>query len=173
MLPAHYAAASERIKYALATSALLSADLRDALQLYPPLHAPPPEPVGTRTTRGTRAAPFEATVEWPQGWQHAGSLVDNARHAWSSLLHSLLSPPQATPATASLSTPAAPSTARPAAHRDRTAQQAAIAAVNRFVAAAQHLDLRIAAALSAIKQLECIAHGLGLSVVSLLALNVC
>lgn len=159
---AHYAAASERIKYALATSALLSADLRDALQLYPPLDAPPPPPTVTRTVRGRRAAAFKATVEWPQGWQHAGSLVDNALNAWSALVHSL-SPtptPQATTPSSPVQKPTPPS--RPT--RDRTAQEAATAAVNRFVAAAQLLDLQIAAALSAIKRLECIAHGLGLSV---------
>ena len=154
---AHYAAASERIKYALATSALLSADLRDALQLYPPLDAPPPPPIVTRAVRGRRA-PFKATVEWPQGWQHAGSLVDNALSAWSALVHSLSPTPQATTPSAPVQTSAPPS--RPI--RDRTAQEAATAAVNRFVAAAQLLDLQIAAALSAIKRVECIAHGLGL-----------
>lgn len=161
MAPAHYAAASERIKYALATSALLSADLRDALQLYPPLHAAPPPPA--IVTRTVRRAPLKATVEWPQGWEHAGSLVDNALHAWSALVNSLSPPlPQAT--ARSLEEKPAPSKAR--STRDRTAQEAATAAVNRFVAAAQLLDLEIAAALSAIKQLECIAHGLGLSVSS-------
>lgn len=45
-----------------------------------------------------------------------------------------------------------------------TPQDTLLATVEDFVAASQELDLRVAAALTAIKELECIAHGLGLCV---------
>ncbi|BGP56205.1 hypothetical protein JCM8202v2_003818 [Rhodotorula sphaerocarpa] len=181
--PHHYAAATERIKYALATSALLSANLRDALQLYPPLEqlALEEDPsVQTRSKgkgkerQGTITA--EKTTQWPEGWEEAGlgfrdrSVLGNAAAALSALTRSLsslsLGPAAALPSGAGHQQERAGDAASGDKRKqgvERPAQDAAIRAVQGFVAGAQELDLRIAAALGAIKELECIAHGLGLS----------
>lgn len=182
--PHHYAAATERIKYALATSALLSANLRDALQLYPPLEqlALEEDPsVQTRSKgkgkerQGTIIA--EKTTQWPEGWEEAGlgfrdrSVLGNAAAALSALTRSLsslsLGPAAALPSGAGHQQERAGEAASGDKRKqrvERPAQDAAIRAVQGFVAGAQELDLRIAAALGAIKELECIAHGLGLCV---------
>ncbi|GAA6013516.1 hypothetical protein JCM11491_006107 [Sporobolomyces phaffii] len=67
----------EHVKYLLATSALLSPTLPDALQLYPPAPAP-------------AAAPARS-IAWPQGWDSFGETwrdrdaLSNARHLWTAL----------------------------------------------------------------------------------------
>ncbi|GAA5990877.1 hypothetical protein JCM10908_000061 [Rhodotorula pacifica] len=180
--PQHYQATTERIKYALATSALLSANLRDALQLYPPLDqiAPPPptDLKGKGKAKTAVVAAFEKapTTQWPQGWDQAGlsmrdrSLVGNATAALSALTRSLSflssslsSPPSALAFSAAQNSTRNESQGNVKTKLEKPAQDAAFQAVQAFIAAAQELDLRVAAALSAIKELECIAHGLGLS----------
>ncbi|GAA5901604.1 hypothetical protein JCM6882_006020 [Rhodosporidiobolus microsporus] len=164
-------AATERLKYALATSALLSAKLADALQLYPPLEALEASNLSAgRDAKGKQRAEdaaegSEGGVSWPadwenvgQGWQDRG-VVGNAEVALGGLVSALKRLSRA-------------STAAPVAATGRRAQagngrpgpeEKAVERVEEFIAAAQELDLRVAAALGAIKELECIAHGLGLS----------
>ncbi|GAA5880437.1 hypothetical protein JCM3774_005191 [Rhodotorula dairenensis] len=178
-----YAAATERIKYSLATSALLSANLRDALQLYPPLNQlelASSSSLNKGKGKGkARAIKPPPTTQWPQGWEHAGQprftsppqlVADAAQAALKALSLSLArfsslsssSSPVAATTPASSPSAAAAAAGSPTRTRRPPPLDAATEAVDRFVAHAQELDLRVAAALSAIKELECIAHGLGL-----------
>ncbi|BGO99359.1 Vezatin domain-containing protein [Rhodotorula toruloides] len=167
-----HAASIERVKYALATSALLSAKLGDALQLYPPLEALEKQRAAAGRSKGKGKAQLqkrdvgEVKAEWPSGWDSAGQgmlergVLGNAQAALSGLAGalSLFSKPDQ----ASVGNGAGLATVEEEEPRT-TPQEAVLASVERFIAASQELDLRVAAALTAIKELECIAHGLGLS----------
>ncbi|KAJ8294905.1 hypothetical protein OF846_001975 [Rhodotorula toruloides] len=167
-----HAASIERVKYALATSALLSAKLGDALQLYPPLEtlekqqAEAGRAKGKGKARPPKGGVVENKAEWPSGWDLAGQgmlergVLGSAQAALSGLAGalSLFSKQNQ----ASVGNGAGLATVEEEEPRT-TPQEAVLASVERFIAASQELDLRVAAALTAIKELECIAHGLGLS----------
>ncbi|GAA6062198.1 hypothetical protein JCM10212_006479 [Sporobolomyces blumeae] len=74
--------ATERVKYALATSAFLASNLADALQLYP-------SPTSLRPRLETRAS---NTIAWPERWDTVGlawyerPLEDNLFASWTLLV---------------------------------------------------------------------------------------
>ncbi|EGU11897.1 Pathogenesis-related protein 1-like protein [Rhodotorula toruloides ATCC 204091] len=158
-----HAASIERVKYALATSALLSAKLGDALQLYPPLEALEKQRAAAGRSKGKGKAQLqkrdvgEVKAEWPSGWDSAGQgmlergVLGNAQAALSGLAGalSLFSKPDQ----ASVGNGAGLATVEEEEPRT-TPQEAVLASVERFIAASQELDLRVAAALTAIKELE-------------------
>ncbi|GAA5895005.1 hypothetical protein JCM8208_000084 [Rhodotorula glutinis] len=180
-------AAVERVKYAIATSALLSAKLADALQVYPPLDAleARPKPASrTGTTSSPRSRPAQKRIgkgkekekakaaDWGSGWETRGQgvtergVLGSAQAALSGLVGAL----------GRLSTRDDGNTLESVAEEEEeqrtpaqaeqgpsSPQDALLGTVEDFVAASQKLDLRVATALTAIKELECIAHGLGLS----------
>ncbi|BGP15733.1 hypothetical protein JCM10213_007972 [Rhodosporidiobolus nylandii] len=159
-------AALERLKYALATSALLSAKLGDAVQLYPPLEAlSAPSSSSDVKGKGKGRAEEAGGVDelWPEDWQTAGQswadrgAVENAERALKGLVGALrrlsLSP---------VSSPQ-PQRARRQVREPTGPEEETFAKVEEFVRAAQELDLRVVAALNSMKELECVAHGLGLS----------
>ncbi|GAA5968865.1 hypothetical protein JCM11641_000762 [Rhodosporidiobolus odoratus] len=157
----------ERIKYSLATSALLSANLGDAIQLYPPLEA-----LASTSSKGKQRAKIPAEVQgknqsvglsWPEDWQTAGqgwtdrTALDNAGAALQGLVGALRRFSRSAPTesnTLGISV---------LALTQSEPEHLALEALEEFVRAGQELDLRVAAALNAVKELECISHGLGLS----------
>ncbi|GAA5849799.1 hypothetical protein JCM8547_000566 [Rhodosporidiobolus lusitaniae] len=162
-------AATERIKYALATSALLSVKLSDALQLYPPLEALRGEGrkgKGKERQVEGEAGDRTAKTSWPEDWQERGqgwrdrTAMGNAEVALGGLVKALKRFSRAEPV---FPTPAASAEAPPNGKEATGPEEDVVEKVERFVAASQELDLRIAGALGAIKELECISHGLGLS----------
>ncbi|BGP24267.1 hypothetical protein Rt10032_c03g1607 [Rhodotorula toruloides] len=168
-----HAASIERVKYALATSALLSAKLGDALQLYPPLEVLEKQRAAAGRVKGKGKGPLRkgaVTVkkaDWPSGWDSVGQgvlergVLGNAQAALKGLAGaSSLFLKKSGEAPAKFD--AAAGTLEEDEPRT-TPQDSVLASVERFIAASQELDLRAAAALTAIKELECIAHGLGLS----------
>ncbi|GAA5837897.1 hypothetical protein JCM9279_004060 [Rhodotorula babjevae] len=177
-------AAVERVKYAIATSALLSAKLADALQVYPPLDAlearqPAPRPDTTssrprsalkRPAKGKGKERAKA-ADWGSGWETRGQgvtergVLGSAQAALSGLVGALgrLSTRVDHGSLESVVEEEEDAAQAPAAQGPATPQDALLATVEDFVAASQELDLRVATALTAIKELECIAHGLGLS----------
>ncbi|GAA6051816.1 hypothetical protein JCM3770_004988 [Rhodotorula araucariae] len=169
-------ASIERVKYAIATSALLSAKLADALQVYPPLttleqRAPGPRPARSRSSSVRKANKVKHTAaEWGAGWETRGQgvtergVLGSAQAALAGLA-GLLGRASSQPAGDSDDTKEGMSGSQPPEKEQapQTPQGALLATVDDFIASSQELDLRIAAALTAIKELECISHGLGLS----------
>ncbi|BGP31675.1 hypothetical protein JCM10296v2_003449 [Rhodotorula toruloides] len=167
-----HAASIERVKYALATSALLSAKLGDALQLYPPLEALEKQRAEAGRAKGKGRAKLQKRVvvegkaEWPSGWDSAGQgmlergVLGSAQAALSGLAGALSLFSKRDSASVG---PGAGLAAVEEEEPRTTPQEAVLASVERFISASQELDLRVAAAFTAIKELECIAHGLGLS----------
>ncbi|GAA5924701.1 hypothetical protein JCM3775_005448 [Rhodotorula graminis] len=179
-------AAVERVKYAIATSALLSAKLADALQVYPPLDAlearPKPAP-RTTTTASSRARAAQKRLgkgkekekaqaaDWGSGWETRGQgvtergVLGSAQAALSGLVGALgrLSTRDDGGVLESVAEEEEDGAPAPTDQAPVSPQDALLATVEDFVAASQELDLRVATALTAIKELECIAHGLGLS----------
>ncbi|GAA6024240.1 hypothetical protein JCM10207_006968 [Rhodosporidiobolus poonsookiae] len=172
-------AATERLKYILATSALLSVKLGDAIQLYPPLDSVS-SPSFSRADRGKGKQRAEnqdeeddddgtqtPKADWPQDWENRGQgwadrgVLGTAEVALGGLVSALKRLSRAGPPLIVLSE------STPRAGRRVGAgtgiEEETVQRVEEFVQAAQELDLRIAAALNAIKELECVAHGLGLS----------
>jgi len=178
-------AAVERVKYAIATSALLSAKLADALQVYPPLDTlearQPAARTGTTSSRphGAPERPAKGkgkerakAADWGSGWDTRGQgvtergVLGSAQAALSGLVGALgrLSTRDEGGALESVAEEEADAAPAPAHEGPATPQDALLATIEDFVAASQELDLRVATALTAIKELECIAHGLGLCV---------
>ncbi|GJN88977.1 hypothetical protein Rhopal_001948-T1 [Rhodotorula paludigena] len=156
------------------------AKLGDALQLYPPLDdlsraslARPraTDAARTSTSRKSRArAPKQAAAVWGSGWETRGQgvlergVLGSATAALGGLVGAL----------ARGSKPATIDEGSEGEEEGEGAEQAdkrneagaptqLLGSVEGFIVSAQELDLRVANALSAIKELECIAHGLGLS----------
>ncbi|GAA6001081.1 uncharacterized protein JCM10292_006365 [Rhodotorula paludigena] len=174
------AATAERVKYAIATSALLSAKLGDALQLYPPLDdlaratldcTRSKDAALTRASRkGKARAPKQAAAEWGYGWETRGQgvlergVLGSATAALGGLVGALARGSK--PATIDEGSEGEEEGvgADQADKRNEAGAPAQLlGSVEGFIVSAQELDLRVANALSAIKELECIAHGLGLS----------
>ncbi|BGP39626.1 hypothetical protein JCM10450v2_003595 [Rhodotorula kratochvilovae] len=169
-------ASIERVKYAIATSALLSAKLADALQVYPPLEAlqhrvPRSRPARTRSSSVRSTAKGKAkAADWGAGWDTRGQgvaergVLGSAQAALSGLVGALGRFSARSEGTLQAVKEEDSGEREPEKEAaPRTPQDALLATVEEFIASSQELDLRVALALTAIKELECIAHGLGLS----------
>ena len=156
---------SDRLKYSLATSALLSPRLSDAISLY----STPQRDVGQKIaapSRPRRASVKKAKVaDWGTGWDTRGQgllergvlgAAATALQGVVGVVGKLVSPavakavPLAVPSASDLSL------APPTVHTT------VLATMDRLVSAAQELDLRTARALSGIREIECVTWGLGL-----------
>ncbi|GAA5906404.1 hypothetical protein JCM5296_000447 [Sporobolomyces johnsonii] len=148
---------AERLKYALGTSALLSAQLSDALELYPPLAALAQQ----GTVEGAQERKGKSKLEWPAGWDTRGQgwldrdALGNAHAALKGLVAVVQrlsggSGP-ASGAAPVLSAPAPPSSR---ANEGGKKDDGALKEVELFIRAAQELDLRIAKAMEALKVLD-------------------
>ncbi|GAA5920882.1 hypothetical protein JCM1841_002367 [Sporobolomyces salmonicolor] len=148
---------AERLKYVLATSALLSVQLSDALELYPPL---------TTLTRqgtvdGTQQGKGKSKLEWPAGWDTRGQgwldrdALGNAHAALKGLVavvQRLSGGSGSSSGAALVLTAAAPPSVQD--EKGGKKDNGALESVEVFVRAAQELDLRIAKAMEALEVLE-------------------
>lgn len=138
------------------------------MQLYPPLDTLPKVDAkggkGKQRDEDSVDTVEEGTMSWPEDWEQRGqgwldrSVVGNAEVALSGLVSALKRFSRTSPV------PLPRAVARRSTSTKAGPEEEVVEKVERFVSAAQELDLRVAAALSAIKELECIAHGLGLCV---------
>lgn len=162
---------AETLKYTLATSSLLNPHLADALPLYPPPTTPKAEAKDASSTK--KVANSTPKMEWEPGWEHKGpdwweqTLPSMLQGVLGSILifvvaaiDLLSSSPPAAPSSTSSGQVEEPGGAK--AEKEKVYDRV-MASVTKFVEESQGLDLRIAKALTAIREVECISWGLGLS----------
>ncbi|GAA5859912.1 hypothetical protein JCM1840_001793 [Sporobolomyces johnsonii] len=148
---------AERLKYALGTSALLSAQLSDALELYPPLAALTQQ----ATVEGAQERKGKSKLEWPAGWDTRGQgwLDRDALGNAHAALKGLVAVVQRLSGGSGPSSGVAPVLSAPAPPSSRAGKggkkdDGALKEVELFIRAAQELDLRIAKAMEALKVLD-------------------
>lgn len=163
------------LKYTLATSALLTNKLAAALPLYPALddtRTPQKEPTATlddKAERVNEVVTARKALEWGEEWDvrgHEWRDRSAGLNCWLVLcwvvleLYTHLRPlaplPPAIPASSTLNTPIRDEGSTETLHKS------VVQAMEEFVKTAQELDIRVARALRAIREIEVISFGLGL-----------
>ncbi|KAI5480544.1 hypothetical protein MNV49_000240 [Pseudohyphozyma bogoriensis] len=166
---------AESIKYSLATSALLTPQLAEAIPLYPahPTRASPspllaPSTIASDAPEVRHAEQEAPKMEWDDGWEYAGqpfyvlalkptivlaALASFVVVTLFSIFESLATP---TP-------PPGPAPPSPQKEKETVLQKKVVYAVDELVKASQAVDLRVSRAVSRIKEVECVSWGLGLS----------
>lgn len=161
---------SDLLKYSLATSALLNPRLSDAIPLY---QARVEKPIALSSTP---AAPRQSisrrsnVADWGQSWDTRGQgladrgVLGNAVAAVRGIVGAVSRVAARSPASPALAALPSVSDLTPSAP---TVHSTVLATLDRLISAAQELDLRMARALSGIREVECVTWDLGLYVVAL------
>lgn len=172
--------AGERLKYLLATSSLLTPKLADAISSYPAsLNTGRVEssldPVNTIRPQLVSAAASSKRVSWPEDWCKRGQGWRD-RNAWANArclvqgLFQLVRAPAPSPHDQLVALekipaalPRSPSPPQPTVQTERASTDTdTLVATERFIAASQELDRRVAQAMTGIREVECVSWGLGL-----------